>query len=150
MGCSDSQLTKGAELKKGLEQSWVSGQDKEKNEGVGVVRVMLEEDPLQGCEIGRFHVAPSQRARGGEAEAVGDTPGPLILQELVSKSFHLSSASCQGHPVLPTALAHTICQSRERQGPCCCVPSGTGCESWTMGLSPWALGSCHEEPRPVV
>lgn len=42
----------------------MSGQDKEKNEGVGVVGVMLEEDPLQGCEIGRFYVAPSQRARG--------------------------------------------------------------------------------------
>lgn len=31
---SDSQLTKGAKLKEGLEQSWVSRQDREKNEGV--------------------------------------------------------------------------------------------------------------------
>lgn len=31
---SDSQLTKGEELKEGLEQSWGSGQDREKNEGV--------------------------------------------------------------------------------------------------------------------
>lgn len=31
---SDSQLTKGVELKEGLEQFWVSGQDREENKGV--------------------------------------------------------------------------------------------------------------------
>lgn len=81
--------------------------------------------------------SPARGLGSGEAEAVGDTLSPLIFQELFSESLRLPSASCQGHPVLPTALAHTICHSRERQGPHCCVSSGMGCERWTMGLSLW-------------
>lgn len=77
--------------------------------------------------------SPAQGQGVGEAEAEGDTPGPLILQELFSESLRLPSASCQGHPVLPTALAHTVCHSKDK------VPAAVSPQARGVRAGQWAF-----------
>uniref|UniRef100_A0A8B9Q1B1 Phosphomannomutase n=1 Tax=Apteryx owenii TaxID=8824 RepID=A0A8B9Q1B1_APTOW len=73
-----------------------------------------------------------------------------LQREFAGKGLRFSRVSCQEYLVLPAALTHIICHSRERQRPCSRVPKGTGDKNRTMGLSPLTLGSCHQELRPLV